>query len=120
MQLTIYLQSDQRLRLQILSEYPKLFDGKICLMKGEVSIALKDDGRPYQAPIRRVAQTIEKPLKDELYRLVCKGILVKMDPDEPSNWLNSFVFVRKPYGKIRLHLDPTQLNKYMIRPRHSA
>ena len=65
-----------------------LFDGKIGLMKGEVSITLKDDARPYQAPIRRVAQAMEKPLKDELDRLVHEGILVKMDPDEPSDWLN--------------------------------
>ena len=89
-------------------------------MKGEVSITLKDDPRPYQAQIRRVAQAMEKPIKDELDRLVCEGILDKMDPDEPSDWLNSFIYVRKPNGKIRLCLDPTELNKYVVRPRHNV
>ena len=43
-----------------------------------------------------------------------------MDPDEPSNWLNSFICVRKPNGKIRLCLYLTQLNKYSVRPGHNA
>ena len=94
----IDIQSDQRFKSQILSKYPELIEGKIGLMKGEVSITLKNDDRSYQAPIRRVP-TMEKPLKDELGRLVCEGIVVKMDPDKPSDWLNIFVCVRKPYGK---------------------
>ena len=95
----IDIQSDQRLKLQFLSEYLDLFDGKIGLMKGEVSITLKDDARPYQAPFRRVTQTMEKPLKDEVDRLVHESILVKMDPDEPGDWLNIFVCESKPNGK---------------------
>ena len=113
------IQSDQRFKLKILSKYSELFDGKIGLMKGEFSITLKEDARSYQAQIRR-AHAMEMPLKDELDRLVCEGILVKMDSDEPSNWLNSFVCVTKPNSKIRLCLDPPQLNKYVVRPTHNA
>ena len=43
-----------------------------------------------------------------------------MDISEPIEWLNSFVCVKKANGKIRLCLDPTHLNKWIIRPRHSA
>ena len=60
------------------------------------------------------------PLKAESDHLVSKGILVKITPDEPSDWLNSFVCVKKPNWKICLCLDPTQLNKYVIRLRHNA
>ena len=62
------------------------------------------------------------PLKDELDGLVCEGILVKMDPDQPSDWLNSFKYIRKPDGKIRLCLDLTQSKKNVTRPsqRHNA
>ena len=114
------IQSDQRFKAQILSKCPVLFHGKIGLMKGEVFITLKDDARPYEEPITKVAHAMEKPLKDELDRLGCEGILVKMDPDEPRDRLNSFISVQKPNGKIRLCLDLTKLNKYMVRPRHNA
>ena len=35
-------------------------------------------------------------------------------------WLNSFVCVKKPNGKIRLCLHLMHLNKWIIRPRDSA
>ena len=47
-------------------------------------------------------------------------ILHKVDISELIEWLNSFVCVKKANGKIRLCLDPTHLNKWIIRPRHSA
>ena len=43
-----------------------------------------------------------------------------VDISEPLEWLNSFVCVKKANGKIRLCLDPTHLNKWIIRPKHSA
>ena len=36
------------------------------------------------------------------------------------NGSTSFVCVKKANGKIRLCLDPTHLNKWIIRPRHSS
>ena len=85
-------------------------------MMKEVSIALPEDAVPYQKPICYVAQSMEAPLKAELDHLASKGILVKMTPEETINWLSSFVCVKKPNGKICLCFDPTQLNKYIIRP----
>ena len=55
-------------------------------------------------------------MKKELGCLVSEGILVHMTPDEPSDWLNSFVSDEK----IHLCLDPTQLNKYIITLRHNT
>ena len=31
-------------------------------------------------------------------------------------WLNSFVIVKKPNGNLRVCIDPTDLNKHIIRP----
>ena len=31
-------------------------------------------------------------------------------------WLNSFVVVKKPNGKLHICLDPTDLNPYIVRP----
>ena len=100
-------------------EYPDLFKG-IGLMDGEISIKLKDGAVPHVEPIRHVPHVMQKPLKKELDKLVTEGILHKVDISEPIEWLNSFVCVKKSNGKIRLCLDPTHLNRWIIRPRHSS
>ena len=63
---------------------------------------------------------MQEPLKAELDKLCKEGILHKVDISEPIGWLNSFVCVKNQMGNIRLCLDPTHLNKWIIRPRHSA
>ena len=96
-----------------------LFTG-IGNMNTEINIKLKDNALPYVAPIRRVAYALQEPLKMELEKLVDEGILRKLKIDEKSEWLNTFVCVRKPNGSIRLCLDPTHLNKYIVRPHHNS
>ena len=48
--------------------------------------------------------------------MVKDGILTKLDKNQAAEWLNSFVVVRKPSGKLRICLDPTDLNPHIIRP----
>ena len=72
------------------------------------------------APIRRVAHALQEPSWLELEKLVDEGILCKLKIDEKSEWLNSFVSVRKPNGSICLCLDPTHLNKFIVRPHHNS
>ena len=46
-----------------------------------------------------------------------QGIISKYDGHDVSpEWLNSFVIVKKPTGTLRVCLDPTDLNKGIIRP----
>ena len=99
--------------------YSDLFKG-IGLMKSEISIKLKDGAIPHIELVRRVPHVMQEPLKAELDKLVDEKILHKVDISEPIEWLNSFVCVQKANGKIRLCLDLTHLNKWIIRPRHSA
>ena len=101
------------------SEFPELFKGIGC-MDGEISIKLKEGAIPHVEPIRCVPHAMQEPLKLELDKLCKEGILHKVDISEPIEWLNSFVCVKKPNGKIRLCLDPMHLNKWIIRPHHSA
>ena len=49
-----------------------------------------------------------------------EGISKKLKIDEKSKWLNSFSCVWKPNGSKRLCLDPTHLNKYLVRPHHNS
>ena len=44
------------------------------------------------------------------------GIISKLDRNTPTPWVNSYVIVKKPNGSLRICLDPTDLNKYIIRP----
>ena len=112
-------QKEETFRQTIEKEYPDLFKG-IGLMDGEISIKLKDGAIPHVEPIRCVPHAMQEPLKKELDKLVSEGILHKVDISEPIEWLNSFVCIKKPNGKIQLCLDPTHLNRWIIRPRHSS
>ena len=100
-------------------DYKDLFTG-IGNMNTVIYIKLKEGAVPFVAPIRRVAHALQEPLRLELEKLVDEGILHKLKIDERSEWLNSFVCVRKPNGSICLCLDPTHLNKYIVRPHHNS
>ena len=105
--------------IKIKCDYKDLFTG-IGNMNTVIYIKLKDNAVPYVVPIRRVAHALQEPLHLELEKLVDEGILRKLKIDEKSEWLNSFICVRKPNGSIRLCLDPTHLNKYILRPHHNS
>ena len=105
--------------IKIKCGYKDLFTG-IGNMNTVIDIKLKEGAVLYAASIRRVAHALQEPLRLELEKLVDEGILHKLKIDEKSEWLNSFVWVRKPNGSIRLCLDPTQLNKYTVHPHHNS
>ena len=59
---------------------------------------------------------LQKPFKDKLERLQQQDTITPLGVDEMSECCNSFVLVPKVNGKVRLCLDPTWLNKALIRP----
>ena len=105
--------------IRIKCEYKDLFTGKGD-MNTTIDIKLKEGVIPYVAPICHVAHALQEPLRLKLEKLVDEGILCKLKIDEKSEWLNSFVCVRKPNGSIRLCLDPTHLNKYILHPHDNS
>ena len=56
--------------------------------------------------------------KQELDNMVSQGILSKLDDVNVNapEWLNSFVVIKKPNGKLLICLDPTDLNPFIVRP----
>ena len=106
-------------KCQMESEFPELFQGIGC-MDGKISIKLKEGVVPHVEPIRHVPHAMQDPLKAELDELCKEKILHKVDISGPIEWLNSFLCMKKPNGKIRLYLDPMHLNKWIIGPCHSA
>ena len=90
---------EEAFKQKIEREYPELFQG-IGLMKGEITIKLKQGTVPHVEPVRRVPHAMQEPLKAELDKLVSEKILYKVDISELIEWLNSFVCVKKANGKI--------------------
>ena len=60
---------------------------------------------------------LKDKFKQELDNLVSQGILSKLDDANVyvPEWLNSFVVVKKPNGKLCTCYDPTDLNPYIVR-----
>ena len=58
-----------------------------------------------------------KSLQQEIDLMVKAGILTEVTNEMSTpEWLKSFVIMKKPNGNLRVCLDPTDLNKHIIRP----
>ena len=101
-------------RVAILREYKDVFEGlgHIGISSGFV---VNPDHTPVQHAPRRVAVTLQKEVKEKIAEMEKKGIIQKAT--EPTEWISSMVVVAKP-GKIRICLDPCDLNKAIQRPKY--
>ena len=99
----------------ILEKYPKCFRG-VGLFPGEYHIDLKQDAEPVIHPPRRVPESMREAVKKELSRMIEIDIIEKVD--QPTDWVNSVVYVTKPSGELRICLDPKDLNTCVRRPHH--
>ena len=86
---------------KMIKKYPNVFAG-IGKMDKTVKTNPWDGAVPYQAGPRRVAYALQKPLHGELNRLVKLKIIAPLQPDEKSEWCNSFFCVTKLNGRVRL------------------
>ena len=111
----VYKRSSSAIMQGIHMRFGNVFNGIGCF-KGIFSLQLKPDSKPYQAPPRCVAYTLQKPFKEELRCVQDMDIITPLGVDEASDWCNSFVLVPKTNSKVRLCLDPAWLNQALIRP----
>ena len=100
---------------RIHKEFNDLFSGIGCF-EGKFSLQEKEGSCLNQVQPGRVAYELQKALRGELEQLQKQQILAPLSVDETSEWYNSFALVPKVNGKVRLCLDPAQLNKALIRP----
>ena len=101
---------------QVLAKYKKVFTGLGRLKVTPVKIHLKPGVKPQQKSCRRVPIAIRGQFK-ELDSMEDQGTITKLDKNTVTPWLNSFVNVGKKDKKsLRVCLDPTGLNPYIIRP----
>ena len=98
-------------------KYKHLFTGIGHFKCDPVKIEMKPDAEPVRKATRRVPLALKDRFTKEIQSMVDSGILTKLTPGIPMpEWLNSFVIVKKPNGNLRVCLDPTNLNKSIIRP----
>ena len=96
-------------------DYPHLFSGMGDL--GEAKIQLQEEAVGVIDAPRRVPLALKDRLKQELDRMQEQDVIAKVA--EPTDWVNSLVVVEKPNGKLRVCLDPRNLNKAVKRPHYN-
>ena len=97
--------------------YSHLFSGIGRFQYKPVHITVKPQSTLVQKPPRCVPIAIRDKFKQELDSMEAQGIISKYDGCNASpEWLDSFVLVKKPNGSLRKCLDPTDLNKDIVRP----
>ena len=98
----------------LLQTYADVFDDSTvgCLKNYEYDIKLQENAVPVVNAARKIPLTIVDEVKNELDRMVRLGVIAKVET--PTDWVNSMVVVQRP-GKMRICLDPNNLNKCVMR-----
>ena len=104
-------------KASLIAVYPACFDG-IGKFQGQYHITVDPAVPPVVHAQRRVPLSMREDIKAELNDMKSKGIITKVNEGEPTAWVNSLVYRRKPNGKLRICLDPKDLNRAIRREHH--
>ena len=96
----------------LLQDYPDVFEGTE-KFKDPYHLKIDKSAVPVVHPPRRVPIALREELKAELERLQMLEIITPVS--EPTPWVSSMVTVRKPNGRLRICIDPRDLNKVLQR-----
>ena len=103
-------------REQVLQAYPDVFDGIGCFPGQPYHIHVEPSVTLKQTSCWPVSVHLKVPFKQEIDKMLQAGILKPVHQATP--WINSFVLVegKDKLGKfkIRICLDPTNLNKAIV------
>ena len=102
---------------QILAHYPNVFDGIGKFPGPPYSIHLDPSITPKQTPCHQVLAHLKDIFKQEIDKILKASIMKPVH--EATPWTNSFVLVESKdklgHLKLCICLDPTNLNKAIIR-----
>lgn len=87
----------QRCVESIVNQFPDISKG-FGVLPFTYKIQLKDDAQPVVHAPRRVPAPLREKLKQQLDRMMSLGVIKKVE--EPTEWVNSMVCVRKPNGNL--------------------
>ena len=95
--------------------YPNSFD-RLGSLKGAYNIRKNPTVKPVTHARRKVPIESKEAIDKELDYLIEEEIITEQV--EPTPWVSSVTFPRKPNGEVRVCLDPSNLNKAIIREHH--
>ena len=97
--------------------FPNSFD---CIrdMKGEYDIKTNSTIPPVQHRRWKVPIEYKEEIEKELAEMVQQRIITKQA--EATPWVSSLMYPKKANGKLRICLDPKDLNKAIIHENHKA
>ena len=95
--------------------YPNSFD-RLGSLKGEYNIRVDPTVKPAMHARRKVPIESKEAIDRELDYLIEEEIITEQV--EPTPWVSSVTFPMKPNGEVRVCLDPSNLNKAIIREHH--
>ena len=94
-------------------EFADVIGNEIGCLPGSYEIKTDENVEPVIHAPRSVPVAIRNQVKIELDNLERCGIIKPVT--EPTKWVNSMVCVRKKNGRVRICIDPTDLNKAICR-----
>ena len=95
--------------------YPNSFD-RLGSLKGAYNIRVDPTVKQATHARRKVPIESKEAIDKELDYLIEEEIITEQV--EPTPWVSSVTFPRKPNGEVRVCLDPSNLNKAIIREHH--
>ena len=95
--------------------FPHVFHGLGCLPEKHHITVDENIESTIHAP-RKIPLAIKSKVKKELENMEKQDVIVKQR--EQTDWVNSMVTVIKPNGKLRICMDPKDLNKAIKREHH--
>ena len=95
--------------------YPNSFD-RLGSLKGAYNIRVDPSVKPAMHARRKVPIESKEAIDRELDYLIEEEIITEQVETTP--WVSSVTFLRKPNGEVRVCLDPSNLNKAIIREHH--
>ena len=98
---------------ELIRLHPQVFSDGVGCLEGEYHIRVDPQQSPVQHPPRKVPVALRDRLKASLDDLEKQDIVAPVT--EPTPWVSSIVVVPKKDGKLRLCLDPKDLNKAIQR-----
>ena len=97
-------------------KFPDVFGEGLGQLDGQYKIRLDETVPPVQHVPCRIAVALRPQLKDTLDALEAQGIIAQVTT--PTRWISSIVAVPKKNGKLRICLDPKDLNRAIQREKY--
>ena len=91
---------------KIVQEFDDVLKGLWCF-DGHDHIKIDESVTPFIPPSCKVPFALKDRLRAELERMETTGVITKVT--EPTEWVNSIVVTEKKNGKVRVCLDPRDL-----------